>query len=680
METNLQGRLRNTSLPYRNGLLALFEAVVNSIHAIEEAGLPATDGKITIDVLRDAQTTFQLESGSKKRGTDGKSDIVGFKITDNGIGFNDKNMDSFLTLDSEYKSDKGGRGVGRLLWLKAFHSAKITSVFENGKGKPKVRTLSFTPELGVCKKRTKDSPNEKRTTSVHLEGFKRRYREASPKTLRVIASNLLEHCLWYFVRDGNRPTIVINDGGDSANLDTIYDDQIETVATADTLMVKNVSFELLHVKLRSVLSKTHTIAFCAANRVVKCESINGKVPGLFGNLRDKTGEFVYECYLSSPFLDARVRSERTGFDIEEKPLDLFASTEISQQDIRDGVVTKIAEHLSTYLNENKKRGQERVNTFVSRKAPRYRPILSRIPEDQLSVDPSISDKELDLVLHKQLSRIEGELIADGHEVMTPKEDESYSDYRDRLQEYLRTVEDIKKSDLVNYVTHRKIILDLIETAINRKEDGKYEREEMIHSLIMPLRCDSTEIPIDGCNLWLVDERLAFHDYLASDKTLASMPITNSTETKEPDILALNVFDEPILVSDGTNMPLASIVVIELKRPMRDDAAEGEEKDPVEQALGYLDRVRQGKVSSYAGRIIPGSENIPGFCYILCDITHSVKKRLKMHDGVMTSDGLGYFFYKKSYNAYVEVISFNRLINSAKERNRAFFDKLGLPTT
>jgi hypothetical protein len=42
--------------------------------------------------------------------------------------------------------------------------------------------------------------------------------------------------------------------------------------------------------------------------------------------------------------------------------------------------------------------------------------------------------------------------------------------------------------------------------------------------------------------------------------------------------------------------------------------------------------------------------------------------------------LGYFFYSREYRAYVEVISFDRLVNIAKERNRAFFDKLGLSTT
>lgn len=112
--------------------------------------------------------------------------------------------------------------------------------------------------------------------------------------------------------------------------------------------------------------------------------------------------------------------------------------------------------------------------------------------------------------------------------------------------------------------------------------------------------------LDSCNLWLVDERLAFHDYLASDKTLMSMPITGSKDTKEPDLCALNVYDNPILVSEGTKLPLASIVVVEIKRPMRKDASPGEEDDPVEQSIGYLNRIRRGQVQTSQGRPIPES--------------------------------------------------------------------------
>jgi len=114
--------------------------------------------------------------------------------------------------------------------------------------------------------------------------------------------------------------------------------------------------------------------------------------------------------------------------------------------------------------------------------------------------------------------------------------------------------------------------------------------------------------------------------------------------------------------------------------MRNDAVAGEEKDPVEQALGYLERVRKGQVQTASGRKIPNSEDIPGYCYAVCDITTSIEQRCRMLGLTVTSDHLGYFGYNPNFKAYIEVISYDRLVNAAKERNRAFFDKLGLPTT
>ena len=255
---------------------------------------------------------------------------------------------------------------------------------------------------------------------------------------------------------------------------------------------------------------------------------------MHGRLSDESGEFVYLCYVSSKFLDKVARPQRTGFDVPDMVEGLFAATEISKNDIHEAVTAKAAEHLAEYLEANRSRARERIATYVATKAPRYRPILPRISSDKLDVDPNATDKDLDLILHKHLAEVEGEFIAEGHDIMAPAIDEGINEYRKRLAEYLKMAEDIKKSDLANYVSHRKVILDLLAMAIQRGEDGKYAREDLLHNLIMPMRQTSDDVMFESCNLWLVDERLAFHDYLASDKTINSMPITDSKSTKEPD--------------------------------------------------------------------------------------------------------------------------------------------------
>ena len=675
--TNLQGRLKNTALPQSNGLLPVFESISNAIHAIEDAGLAMTRGSITLEVIRSSQVSFDYEQEPESRVS---APIIGFKIVDNGIGFNENNMKSFLTLDSQYKAPRGGRGVGRLLWLKAFARAHIRTTFlENGET-PKLREFTFSLHDGVANPESKDIADEGTGTCVSLESFNESYRVHSPKTTRVIANTLFAHCLWYFVRPGGAPRIIVIDGDERISLDSIYEQHMMTAAKAEQIEVKDVAFELLHIKLAASSNWDHSIVFCASNRLVKEESIRGKVPGLFGALHDESGDFVYQCYVSSPLLDERVRSERTSFDIDEEPMQLLETTAPSFKDIRTSVLAQAAIFLDAYLQEKRALGKQRIETFVTRRAPRYRPILPRIPDEDFAIDPEITDKDLDLLLHRHLAQLEGELLDEGHKIMTLQQHEELSDYSARLEEYLTKVEDIKRSDLSSYISHRKVIIDLFEMATKRKDDGTYAREDMLHNLIMPMRKDSTEVSPDSCNLWLIDERLAFHDYLASDKPLEKIAITCSEETREPDIVGLRTFDNPILTAESSRLPPASLIVIELKRPMRNDARQGEDKDPIEQALGYLDRVRQGKVTTATGRLIPRSEHVPGFCYVLCDLTPSVVQRCKIHDAIRTSDGLGYFFYNKAFAAYVSVMSYDQLLNSAKERNRAFFDKLGFPSS
>lgn len=682
MNTYLEGRLKNTSLPRSHGLLPLFEAVVNSIHAIAEVTeKPNFIHEINIQIIRAPQISLQLNNdGKTKRGTPPLPDITEFKITDTGIGFHSKNMLSFETLDSAYKAEQGCRGVGRLLWLKAFSNVEISSVFQDEDKLFKKRIFNFNAKQGIYNPKIIDTQSrEYLQTTVHLKAFNAQYREHSPKTARTIAASLLEHCLWYFVRPKGAPQIYIIDGSERIDLNDIYEEYMFSSNHKESISIQNENFEITHIRLKTGSSKPHYIAWCAASRVVVEENLSSKIPGLHGKIKDTSGDFIYCCFVSSPFLDQRVRAERTSFDIAENNEGLFADSELCLSKIRENVLASSKGYLSKYLKESKQAGFARVSSFVSNKAPKYRPILNRIPTESLSVDPTISDKELDLLLHKQLSVIEGELISEGHEVMRLADNESLSQYQIRLSEYLSKADDIKKSDLANYVFHRKTILDILEKAIEKREDGKYSREELIHELIMPMRKTSNEVKLESCNLWLIDERLAFHDFLASDKTLASMPITGCNEKKEPDICALSVFDEPLLFSNSQKLPLASIVIIEIKRPMRNDAAPGEDKDPIEQVFGYLDPIREGGVTTEKGRPIPRSEEIPGFCYIICDITKSIEKRCKDKGLTVTSDQSGYFGYNANYKAYIEVISFDRLLNAARERNKAFFDKLGLPT-
>lgn len=669
LQTNLKGRLRNTSLPKSHGLMPVFEAVVNSIHSIEETN-NITDGKVILRINRTTQGSLDLDAKSQ-------SPIIGFTIIDNGCGFDEANFKSFETLDSDHKIDKGCRGVGRLMWLKVFGLVEVESHFFDVDDKLKKRIFRFDDKSGVHGEKVVEATYEKSGTIIKLLDFDENFRKQVPAKGQSIANQLLEHVLWYFVRQGSAPKILLEDAEEVFDLDLLLQEHMHASAFLETITIRDHQFELTHIKFRASVNKKHQLALCAANRLVKEESIQGKIPGLYGKISDVSGEFTYTCYISSDYLNQHVRSERTSFDIAEDVEDML--NEVSFKDIREAVLIRTKEYLQDVLAENVSAGRRRVDDFINNHAPRYRPIANYVPEELLIVDPEKSDKELELHLHAQWYEVERQLVSEGHDIMLPQIKEHVEEYKERLGDYLRKAGDLKKSDLANYVSHRKVIIDLLQKSIERLEDGKYAREDIIHELIMPMRKDSVEVFLDSCNLWLIDERLAFHNYLASDKTLSSMPITGNESTKEPDLLSLRVFDNPLLVNDQISFPLAAITVIEIKRPMRNDMREGEDKDPIDQALSYLERIREGKVTTKSGRPIPGNNDIPGYCYVLCDLTESMHRRCRRANLRITSDGMGYFGYNEPSHAYIEVISFDQLVKAARERNRAFFDKLGLPS-
>lgn len=669
LHTNLRGRLRNTSLPRNHGLMPVFEAVVNSIHSIEEKG-NVENGQIKLTIIREPQEQIDIGESSC-------APILGFRITDNGCGFDNANFNSFQTLDSDHKIDKGCRGVGRLLWLKTFDQIDITSTYPE-KDNFKRRQFKFNSTKGVHADNVSASLETQTGSIITLNEFDTSYRKAVPSGAKPIAMALLEHCLWYFVREGGVPNITVEDETDKFNLYQLFDTHMHSQASHEKINILDETFELTHIKFRASVNKKHQLALCAANRLVKEEGIQGKLPGLYQKISDDSGEFIYTCYVSSPFLDDNVRAERTSFEIAESMEGLFNTQELSIKTIRDEVLKRSQIYLNDVLNKNISAGKQRVEDYIATSAPRYRPITRYIEDKELIVDPERSDKDIELHLHEQWYAVERQLLCEGQQIMQPRGHEQAEAYEERIQLYLQKVEDLKKSDLANYVSHRKVIIDLLEKAIERTSDGKYVKEEIIHDLIMPMRKESSEVFLDSCNLWLVDERLAFHNYLASDKPLSSMPINESNSGKEPDLLALNIYDNPMLVSDKKTMPLASITVVEIKRPMRNDAKSGEDKDPIEQALGYLERVREGKTQTPQGRPIPNSSEIPGYCYVIADLTPSLIRRCRMFDLTVTHDHLGYFGYNKEFKSYIEVISLDRLVIMAKERNKAFFDKLGLP--
>jgi hypothetical protein len=142
--------------------------------------------KIIVQIHRTPQLSFDFDS-DHYCGTKQFDPIIGFTVRDNGEGFHDDNMKSFQTLDTEYKAGLGCRGVGRLLWLKAFNKVEISSCFLDSVGQLKDRTFNFTEDDDISGLHVSDSERNNTGAEVHLVAFRETYRKAAPKSLPIIA-------------------------------------------------------------------------------------------------------------------------------------------------------------------------------------------------------------------------------------------------------------------------------------------------------------------------------------------------------------------------------------------------------------------------------------------------------------------------------------------------------------
>jgi hypothetical protein len=186
-----------------------------------------------------------------------------------------------------------------------------------------------------------------------------------------------------------------------------------------------------------------------------------------------------------------------------------------------------------------------------------------------------------------------------------------------------------------------------------------------------MRAQSIEVPYEQQNLWIIDERLAYHAYLTSDLPLNVADVLKNSSESRPDLM---IFDRALSFSEDET-PLASLTIVEFKKPARSNYRE---EDPIDQVYRLINEIRSGHFKDKHGREIKvQSASIPAYAYIICDTTKEIEKIARGKTLLPTPDNLGFFGYNPNYHTYVEVISYAKLLRDAQRRNKVLFEKLNL---
>jgi hypothetical protein len=662
---NLRNKLAQEPLSPSNCLLPLFEAIANSFNAIDETG--RHDGKITVSIVREPLNAPPAVPEVKPT-----QPVIGFIIQDNGIGFNDKNLASFREAYSDHKAKLGGKGIGRITWLKAFPQAEIDSVYSVGKQHYR-RAFTFTVDKSEPPPpvETKDECG----TTVTLVGYLSQFKQRCPTGTETIARRIIAHNLETFVLDKCPEIRLIDEyNEDDIVLNRYFRTKLRLSRKTDHFTTLGHRFKVEHLCLTALPEMEHEVHWCAGtpSRSVETTGMAKLIPTMRAPLVNENGQhFVYNAYVTGPHLNDRCDEMRLKFAIPDEDTTLAADGPTWQTLFRT-VTEKANEYLKPYIKPLRDKNIERIKEHIFDHEPKYRPLAKHRSDWFEKIPPSVVGDELSVELFRLSRDYDKELIRESKHLngqsATTRNIESR---KKKFDAFLTEWNDQGMSKLAEYVVHRKATLELLRESVQILPSDSYAAEDQIHRIICPMRTTTEDIPPEQMNLWIIDERLNFHRYLASDKPMNTLEPVKVKGQQRADLI---LFNRALAFTDEH---YSSIVVVEFKRPMRNDYSPAE--NPIDQIYQYVRKLRAAKHKDAKGRPIPKLDSTPIFAYIVCDITPKLREYMEMHQFSTAADEETWYQYNASPNmrVYTEVISFRRLLEDSERRNQVFFDKLRL---
>lgn len=659
---NIQGIIDNIRSK-SNVYTPVVEAIVNSIQSIINKDIP--NGKIEITLFR--HQTLEFENSIPE--------IKSITIRDNGKGFNQANRDSFDTFYSELKKTIGGKGFGRFMFVKYFDRVSVESVFNKDETQLNSRQFRFGRKFEIIVDEIIEDTNAQDTYSIlKLENLKDSH--AFDKQIETISKRLLEKLLIFFVNDSfNCPTIIIKEADGSGQI--ILNDYL--TGKNEIQLFNEFKFQLLDKstseltefkgKIFKIYYPGHQkskISLTGHNREVTETNLHKYIPEFEDDFYDEdkqTGvrkNYIIKTYILSDYLDNNVSLEREAFDFGKEKGDAYYP--FSQVDIEKEAAEKTREFFDKDVSTRAEVKKTKVRNYVNNQAPWHKPFLRELDLSQIGYN--VKDNDIEIALQTIKFNKEQNTRAKIQELI-----DSTDENGDEMNEAISQISEIGKSDLAHYVFNRKCVLDAMKNLLKRREDGKGNLEKDIHNLIYPMRKNSEQIGYEDHNLWLLDERLVFSEFVASDQKISA----KKGALGEPDLV---VFDQKRSFRNGDNEFSNPLTIFEFKRPKRKNYREAD--DPILQIGKYLKEIRIGKFEMPEGlEAIKVNECTPVFGYVIADITDKIEEFAIKHQLTQSPDKEGYFGFHRGYQMYLEIISFKKLLTDATLRNKIFFKKLQL---
>jgi hypothetical protein len=438
----------------RTALVPVLEAVSNSVYAITEKfeDTAGSNGRIIVTVVRDIEND--------------QEPIIGFDIEDNGVGFTTTNYEAFLTPDTRLKERRGGKGVGRLAWLKVFDHVEVDSVFDEG-GTRYRRQFKFqltnTEQVEVISLNALDEPADVKTR-VSFRGFHSQFASRCPSRPGTIALRILSHFVPLFI-GGNAPKVIIEDE-EKTDIEALFANSIideQTTKVVVDLGDDKPEIEVWSLKCDKAVrfdGGGYNFAFLTGNtRSVIDYCIDDQL-----GLRSLDDEYIYLGFASGEYLDTNVNSERTGFTLDNSEID----------EIKRAVAKEARGFLKPYIEEALAQKVQTTREVITEN-PQFLYVERDVKTFAEALQPNTFKKE-DIFVELSRGRYRRHRTFAALEKDIVKSQIIDDALREKVDEYTKFITDEKRGALAEYVTRRKAVIDLFEKFLEYKDEEKQNYE------------------------------------------------------------------------------------------------------------------------------------------------------------------------------------------------------------
>lgn len=491
---------------YKGGVTArdvIREGITNSIHAGAD--------KIYVDLR------FEKQSGLF--GDDVRDVLERITVLDNGEGFTQDNLNYFDEICTGHKDDIGGKGVGRLAFLKYADRVEVRSQLPTH-----LIEFHYTPEFKLDDVRRSSIAGEPETKITISEMRDK----INTQVAKLVSSMCDDLRLLVFLKKQSGRDISINFTHNSkqpfAKNFVFSGGQIEALRTR-SFEVGGERFDC-YLFREEAPRKGIVAMLCADQLCVEEYHISKR----FDICR-------YLISITSSYLNRSSNIERQKFEIPKTTSDADLVSPIS----RDMLMPRIHDECLAMINET---AVGDIDAFKNANIKRLKTYYPFITVESFNGDAAMLDAdEIVRNYRMQQARREDQLVEDMVEGRRVKFDD---------------MSHLASDDLARFIVHRALVIDSLAKM------PRESAEHVLHNAILRKRSDGSDKRDN--NVWIVDDKFLSYSSIYSDESLAKIvqevgAATESKQHRKPDVAAF-------FSKDNEGQP-NKLVIIEFKKPGAD---------------------------------------------------------------------------------------------------------------